>query len=242
MTKSVGTWWIKSGMNDRKKEAESFGAVLSWLPSFMWTLNLGESDLLKKDFIETQNYQEKVDRVDLMYMSSHGSYDPDDSSTWGHAFCTSDGVVTCADSIDWGKEDLEYFTSHACKLLYHSSANSVGRWIPAFKRLHYMFGFHTISNSGTSQHDRGGKFAMYAALHLFIPSLSSIFGLKLPLRTAWKKTCVETEGSSIKWAYMRADGETIAGQKVNTYNETLEIAEPNDPAQNREFYVASGGC
>lgn len=237
MAKNVGTWWIKSGLDDRRKEAQSFGEVLEILSSFNWTQDHGDSNVLKKDFVETPSYTEKVDQVDMMYMSSHGSYDPDDSSTWGHAFCAWDGTIKTSNSIDWGKVDLEYFSSHACKLLYHSSSNSVGRWIPAFKRLHYMFGFHTVSHSGSSQKNRGGKFAMSMAWHLLFP-----FGGPNKLRTAWKKACIETEGSSVKWAYLRANGKTSGGVWVNTYNEILETGEPNDPITDRAFYTSKGSC
>lgn len=241
MAKRVGTWWIKDGWDQRRKEAQSLGEVLEILSSFDWSQDHGDSNVLKKDFVETADYAEKIDRVDIMYMSSHGNYDPDDSSTWGHAFNVWGGTVNAANTIDWGKSDLEYFSSHACKLLYHTSSNSVGRWINAFKRLHYMFGFHTVSHSGSSQEDRGAKFGLYAAFHLFFPFFP-FFGTSYKLRTAWKKACCETEGSSVKWAYLRANGNTSSGTWVNTYNERLETSEPKDPINNREFWTAKGTC
>ncbi len=236
--KRVGTWWIKDGLDARRAEAQGFGEVLELLSSFDWTQDHGDANVLKKDFVETADYSEKVDQVDLMFMCSHGVYDPDDSSTWGHAFATSSGSVSSGDTIKWGKWDLEYFSSHACRLLYHSSGNSVGRWISAFKRLHYMFGFHTPSYSGTTQKKRGSKFAVYAALHLFFPWFFSGY----TLRAAWKKANVEVEGSSVKWAYLRASGKTSSGQWVSTYNEKLQTAEPKDPVKNRTFYTSKGSC
>jgi hypothetical protein len=243
MAQRVGTWWIKDGRDERRKEAQGFGDVLANLSSFSWTQDHGDSAVVKNDFVETAGHAEKVDEVDLMYMSSHGSYNPDDASTWGHAFSVSDGTVRTSDAIDWGKNDLEIFSSHACKLLYHSTSNSVGRWIAAFKRLHYMFGFHTVSNSGKDQEERGEKFAAYAAWHLFFPS-GFMFGPdSYTLRAAWKKACCETEGSSVKWAYLRANGRPYAGGPwVNTYNERLEASEPNDPVVEREFWTAKGSC
>jgi len=239
VTKKVGTWWIKDGLDDRRKEAQGFGEVLDCLSSFVWSEDHGDNHVLKKDFVETADYTEKVDTVDIMYMSSHGAYISKVSSTWGHAFSTSDGTVNSSDSIDWGKQDLEYFSSHACKLLYSSSTNPISRWIPAFKKLHYMFGFHTESHSGKEQKDRGRRFAIYAAWHLFFPGGWSN---SYPLRKAWKKACVETEGHSAKWAYLRANGETSGGTKVDTYNERLEREEPNDPVNNRVFAAANGSC
>ena len=92
--KRVGTWWIKDGLDARRIEAQGFGEVLELLSAFDWTQDHGNENVLKKDFVETSNYSEKVDKVDIMFMCSHGVYDPDDSSTWGHAFATSGGSVT----------------------------------------------------------------------------------------------------------------------------------------------------
>lgn len=242
MAKRVGSWWIKDGLDDRRKEAQGFADVLDNLSSFDWTQDHGDSGVLRKDFVETAGYTEKVDQVDMMYISSHGIYTDGVPSTYGGAFSAWDGSVRTSDTIDWGKSDLEYFASHACKLLYHSSSNSVGRWIPAFERLHYMFGFHTDSHSGKNQRDRGSKFGLYAAWHLFYPSGIPFFPSSYKLRIAWKKACVETEGSSVKWAYLRANGNTSGGTWVNTYNEKLEVSEPNDPTTGREFFTAKGSC
>lgn len=242
MAKRVGTWWIKDGVDDRRKEAQGFGDVLENLSSFTWTEDHGDSNVLRKDFVETASYTEKVDEVDMMYMSSHGSYTTGDSSTYGRGFSVWGNTVWKSDSIDWGKNDLEYFATHACRLLYHSSSNSVGRWAQAFKRLHYMFGFHTDSHSGKNQKKRGKKFGTYAAAHLFFPAGLPFSIGPYKIRKAWKKACVETEGSSVKWAYLRANGNTSGGTWVDTYNERLEISEPNDPVNNRDFYTAKGSC
>ncbi|MBU7030801.1 MAG: hypothetical protein HXS48_27965 [Theionarchaea archaeon] len=237
MAKRVGTWWIRDGLNERRDEAQGFGKLLEGLSSFDWTQDRGDAQVVKKDFVETSGYSEKVDHVDVMFMCSHGSYNPGNSSTWGRAFAASDGVIRTSDTIRWGKGDLEHFSSHACRLLYHSPSNSVGRWIPAFERLHYMFGFHTVSYSGTSQKERGSRFALYATFHLWVPFFSGY-----NLRTAWKKANVEVEGSSVKWAYLRANGETSSGVLVNTYNEKLGPYEPRDPVEKRTFWTARGSC
>ena len=242
MAKRVGTWWIKDGVDDRRKEAQGLGDILNNLSSFSWTQDHGDSNVKRKDFVETASYTEKVDEVDILYLSTHGSYDKDDSSTWGHAFNVWDGKVRPTNAIDWGKNDLEYFSTHACKLLYHTSNNSVGRWIAAFKRLHYMFGFHTVSHSGKNQKDRGSKFGMYAGWHLFFPPGLPFFQRSYKIRSAWKKACCETEGSSVRSAYVRANGNTTGGTWVDTYNERLEISEPNDPVNNRQFWTANGSC
>lgn len=148
-----------------------------------------------------------------MFMCSHGVYNDKDSSTWGRTFATSSGNVSVSDSIEWGQNDLEIFSSHACKLLYHSSSNTVWRWESAFKRLHYMFGFHTVSYSGKGQRDRGKKFASNAVAHII---LKLALGIQIPgmtLREAWKKANIEVEDSSVKWAYLHSNSKMSADHR-----------------------------
>ena len=166
-------------------------------------------------------------------MSSHGNT---------NAFSVWDGDVSTSDTIRFGKGDLEIFATHACYLLYHSSSNSVGRWIPAFERLHYMFGFHNSSYSGGGQNSRGEYFAMYAAYLYYI--FGGIFGdaFSYTLRETWRKANVLVEGSNVEWAYLRCTGQDSSGNSANTYNEKLRISEPNDPTHNRSFYTARGTC
>ena len=128
--------------------------------------------------------------------------------------------------------------TNACKLLEHTSSNSVGRWIPAFDRLHYMCGFHNSSYSGGGQNARGTYFAMYAA---YLHHLFGIFGQD-PVRVAWKKANVLVEGSNVQWAYLRCTGTTESGSSANTYNEKLTKSEPIDPTHNRTFWTARGSC
>ena len=87
----------------------------------------------------------RSDSVDAMQMSSHG---------WTDGFLVWGGSVTTSEAVDFGKSDLEIFATHACNLLEHSSSNSVGRWIPAFDRLHYLLGFHNSSYSGLTRYAR----------------------------------------------------------------------------------------
>jgi hypothetical protein len=162
-------------------------------------------------------------------MSSHG---------WSGGFATSDGWVRTSDAIDFGEEDLEVFATHACKLLRHTSSDSVGRWINAFERLHYMLGFHSNSFSGGGQDARGSYFAWYAA----IGSFGLFGGGALPIRRAWDKANTLVEGSNVEWAYLRCDGTDRQGNPANTYNERLLPNEPVDPVRDRTFWTARGTC
>ncbi len=229
MARTLGSWWIKDGIDGRRIEAQGFASLLDGLSGFDWTEDHGDSDVLEKDFVETPNWTERVDNVDAVMMSSHGN--PNSFSVWN-------GSVSTSDTVKLGKSDLEIFATHACSLLEHTPTNSVGRWIPAFDRLHYMFGFHTSSYSGGGQNPRGTYFAMYAAwLHAVLP-----FFPQYTLRESWKKANILVEGSDVEWAYLRCTGTDAGGNPADTYNETLDPAEPRDPTANRSFWTARGSC
>ena len=230
MARELGSWWIKDGLDGRRKEAQYFASLLSPLSGFSWAEDHGDSNVLEKDFVETSGYTEKVDTVDAVMMSSHGN---------PNSFSVSDGSVSTSDTIRFGKGDLEIFATHACKLLEHTSSNSVGRWIPAFERLHYMFGFYNSSYSGGAQDNRGLYFAYYAAFLYYITG--GLIG-NYTLRYAWKKANILVESSSVKWAYLRCTGKTSGGSSANTYNEKLRSGETNDPTTDRSFWTASGNC
>jgi hypothetical protein len=224
MARRIGSWWIKDGIDGRRIEAQGFASLLDTLPGLEWTEDHGDSAVLEKDFVETANYTEKVDTVDALQMSSHGN---------PNAFSVSNGSVSTSDTIQFGKSDLEIFATHACELLEHTSTDSVGRWCPAFSRLHYMCGFHNSSYSGGGQNSRGTYFAMYAA---WLHSVCSFFP-QYTVREAWATANILVEGSDVEWAYLRATGDG-----ANTYNEFLTPGEPADPTANRTFWTAHGSC
>jgi len=226
MVKRVGSWWIKDGVDGRRMEAEGFASMLGIRPQFDWTENHGDSSVLESDFVTTSGATQRSDSVDALQMSSHGN--PNEFLVWG-------GSVAASEAIDFGKSDLEFFATHACDLLEHSASNSVGRWIPAFKRLHYMLGFHNSSHSGGGQDSRGTWFALYAAYLFYGPPLFLPFDM--PVREAWAEANEIVEGSDVRWAYLRAET-----GNAPTYNERLREAEPTDPMTNRIFWTENGTC
>jgi Family of unknown function (DUF6345) len=224
MARTLGSWWIRDGIDGRRQEAQGFASLLGGVSGFAWTEDHGESDVLRKDFVETASYTEKVDNVDALQMSSHGN---------PNGFAVSDGFVSTSDTIRFGKVDLEIFATHACELLEHTPTNSVGRWCGAFDRLHYMCGFHNNSHSGGGQNGRGTWFAMYAA---WMHAVFSFFP-QYTVRESWAMANIIVEGSDVQWAYLRATGDG-----ANTYNELLTPSEPADPTTNRTFWTAHGSC
>lgn len=121
MARTIGSWWIKDGIDGRRIEAQGFASLLDTLSGFDWIEDHGDSGVLEKDFVETANYMEKVDKVDALQMSSHGN---------PNAFSVSVWSVSTSDTVRFGKADLEIFATHACDLLKHTSTNSVGRCPP----------------------------------------------------------------------------------------------------------------
>lgn len=227
MPKYVGSWWIKDGIDGRRLEAEGFASTLGSLAEFSWTQNHGDSGVVESDFVVTAGGVERSDSVDALQMSSHGN---------SSGFSVWDGSVTTSDSVDFGHQDLEFFATHACKLLEHTSSNSVGRWIPAFERLHYMLGFHNSSYSGGGQNSRGSWFAIYAAWLYYSPS-AFLFQVDMPVREAWAEANEIVESSAVDWAYLRAS--TAAAP---TYHERLRESESPDPTGSRSFWTARGTC
>lgn len=224
MVRRVGSWWIKDGIEGRRTEAVGFASLLGSLPQFDWTENHGDSAVAKGHFAVVGGVSRRSDDVDALQMSSHGS--PNGFSVWG-------GSVTTSDTVDFGFGDLEYFATHACQLVRHDASHNVGRWIPAFERLHYMLGFHTNSYSG-GQDARGQWFAIYAAW--FHYALGGWWP-DLPVREAWAEANEIVEGSNVQWGYLRAEA-----PNVPTYQARMRAAEPTDPVSGRSFRTARGTC
>jgi Family of unknown function (DUF6345) len=220
VARRVGTCWIKDGIDGRRTEAQGFGSRLDGLAEFAWTEDHGDAGVVAKDLVDNAS----SDSVAALVLASHGS--PSGFAAW-------DGFVSTHDAVDFGKSDLEVFASQAGALLEHTPENSVGRWIPAFERLHHMFGFHTTPYSGGGQDPRGALFAGYAAwLHY---TLGGVFDM--PVREAWIEANELVEGPDVEWAYLR-----VSGAESNTYHERLRAEELAGPGSDRVFHTARGSC
>lgn len=220
MARRIGSWWIRDGLDGHRAEAQGFGSLLDRLPGFDWSEDHGDDSVVEKDFVDCPSSTHCRDSVAAMIMSTSGS---------PHGFAVSDGYVSTVDAGSFGKTDLEVLATRACGLLEHTPDNPVGRWIPAFERLHYMLGFHTAAYSGGGQDARGAVFAGYAA------ALHATFAgtFDLPVREAWAEANEIVEDTDVEWAYLRAG---------DTYAERLQGAESTGPEADRTFYIARGSC
>ncbi|MDB6002537.1 MAG: hypothetical protein JWP52_4236 [Rhizobacter sp.] len=53
MARTIGSWWMKDGIDGRRIEAQGFASLLNGLPGFDWTVDKGDAAVIEKDFVET---------------------------------------------------------------------------------------------------------------------------------------------------------------------------------------------
>ena len=155
-------------------EAGVWGGVWAWEEDFKYETAPGGG----KDY-------KWVDAVDLCYYTNHGN---------PNGFCFNshhDDEFLHYSEARWGDQDLEWIVLDACRCLrlVHDGKSVWARWGPAFRGLHYIFGFDTVAHDSPS---RGELFATYISLGFTI-------------RQAWIKACQDTEPSSVWTAYLRAE-------------------------------------
>ena len=202
---TIGIEWVnkyhgRAGLRDlsnNDENARGFYYTLHGIREFQW----------QNDWAWDQDFEEKyagaptagtdqfyADNVDICFFSGHGS--PSAALFGVTQYDDGDAKHT---ELRLGNRQLEWIIFDACEVLRFDNWAVFSRWgWPVFKGLHYILGFHTITNDRTS---RGRKFA---------ERLNS--GWRT--RTAWIRACEETEGSSVRWAYLRA-----GTSNANTFND-----------------------
>lgn len=143
-----------------------------------------------------------VDNVDIVFFAGHGS---PNGAFFGRSD-RDDGQAKPTE-VRWGDKDLEWIAFHACQTLYHSSSNNVfNRWRKAFQGLHYILGFRTVAwTCGTTL---GKRFAQ-------------LLNAGWRVRDAWIRASIESQPSSTRTAYLRADVYKGGSKLTNTYNDHL---------------------
>jgi hypothetical protein len=169
--------------------AKGFYDTLEGVKSFFW-----QDDLAWDQDFETSGLgsptagtdQTYADNVDICYFCGHGSRNGPFFGVANH----DDGEAKPTE-VRLGEWDLEWMIFDCCETLAYDNGAVFQRWgWPVFRGLHYIFAFETVSYSVT---ERGKRFAQK-------------LNQGLTVRDAWISACIETEGPSTLWAYIRAEG------------------------------------
>jgi uncharacterized protein DUF6345 len=221
---TIGIEWVldyhgSGNLSNTRAQAEGLYNTLSGVRSF----NFGNDLAWDQDFEEqgvgspvTGDDAVWVDNVDIAFFSGHGN-------SSGVSFGRKDRDDGAAKNTDvrWGNKRLKWIALDACEVLQWPGV--FDRWRNAFRGLHYMLGFHTLS----SDESKRGRY--------FAENLNKGWSV----RNAWIRACQDTEGSHREWAYLRADG---AG--TDTFNDHWigkGFVSP-DPSNPTSLFYLRGSC
>jgi Family of unknown function (DUF6345) len=129
-----------------------------------------------------------ADNVHFAFFAGHGG-----SGAFYFGSQTDDHQMAAEDA-HWGDGILNWVVLHACLTMRANFEWSV--WCDAFRGLHAMFGFHTITEGSTPP--LGSRFAFWASLQL-------PFEGPLDLRAAWRLACSECFDGSVENAVIYAN-------------------------------------
>ncbi|ADI14067.1 DUF6345 domain-containing protein [Truepera radiovictrix] len=148
-----------------------------------------ESDF--KDPSRGGNDRAYVDDVDITFYTGHA-----DGNGFTFPGANDDGFLEYTDAV-WGERDLEWLVIAACGPLQETEGglSHVQRWGPAFRGLHQMLAYATVSFDNTSE----GR--ILAENLLGIRILWFDLGAKM-VRQAWVEAATQTQPSSVTWAIM----------------------------------------
>ncbi|MCF2146847.1 SprB repeat-containing protein [Desmonostoc muscorum LEGE 12446] len=166
----------------------------------------GDFSAWERDFKESTlggNDRNYVDDVDLVFYTGHANGN-------GFTFSSSqdDGFLDIPSEGRWGDRDLEWIILAACGPLQAVEGGvSISRLFPAFKGLHILNGYSTVSNDNT---DEGRLFANYILRSPFLWWFNP-----LKIREAWAQTAVDVQPSSVYYGFMGVYG----SGGVSSYND-----------------------
>jgi hypothetical protein len=192
---TIGVEWVNlyhgrpglADLSNNDENARGFYNTLSGTRQF----DYGNDSAWDRDFEEQGvgsppqgTDQLYADNVDIVFFSGHGG-----------AYSFHFGITTLDDGdarntdIRLGNRQCEWIVLDACQCLEWNGGAVFNAWQPAFAGLHYILGFHTTTSDSA---ERGTRFAQK-------------LNAGMRVRDAWINACIETEGSSTDWAYLRAD-------------------------------------
>ncbi|WP_434450381.1 DUF6345 domain-containing protein [Lentzea sp. E54] len=169
-------------------EANNHGIprAFSWLDHNAW-----ESDFKDPVFPGGQDTY-WADDVDLTYWQGHGS-----GTGFYFTGCSNHNDTKLANTeARWGNNDVEWMSLFTCLILQDSAGgqNWAQRWGQAFRGLHQINSFTTISYNSANH---GGKFGHYMWRSPFL-----WWNNPMKVRQAWAQASIDTQPASVRWATM----------------------------------------
>jgi hypothetical protein len=158
---------------------------------FFWAdTNAWERDF-KEPGIGSGQDSSYADDVDIAFYTGH-------ASETGFAFSNTthdDGTMSDTEAR-WGNSDLEWLTLAACLILNRANVGGdwAARWGGSFQGLHFILSYATVSNDNTIE---GDHFANYMTRTPFL-----WWNNPMKVRDAWVQTAIDSQPSSVTWAYM----------------------------------------
>ncbi|SDH41587.1 hypothetical protein SAMN05216553_12158 [Lentzea fradiae] len=158
----------------------------SWLDHNAW-----ESDFKDPVFPGGQDTY-WADDVDLTYWQGHGS-----GTGFYFTGCSSHNDTKLANTeARWGNNDVEWMSLFTCLILENTTGGQswAQRWGQAFRGLHQINSFTTISYNSANH---GGKFGHYMWRSPFL-----WWNQPMKVRDAWAQASIDTQPASVRWATM----------------------------------------
>lgn len=223
---TIGIEWVNkyngyaSDLHNNDDNAKGFYTTLDGIREFDW----GDDNAWDQDFEEKNvgsppagTDEIYADNVDICFFSGHGS---PSGPSFGRRD-RDDGRARFTE-LKLGNRQLEWIIFDACQVLNEDGV--FDRWVRTFHGLHYILGFH----SNTSDSPRRGR--------VFAENLNRGW----TVREAWIRACEETEGSSVEWAYLRADSPGTDTYNDHWWGKGYVSPDPN-PDDSTLFY-GRGSC
>lgn len=197
---TIGTIWVQSYKGNAADLKKSKNQVLYFQRELGLPLGfeLGDDAATDVELEEAGlnsatplgNDLNRVEKVDLVYFSGHGS-------SVGPRFggLTSDDGTARNTEVKWGNGNvLKWVVLDCCFALHTAStasptgADTITRWRGAFAGVHQIFGFRTQC---ADEQSRGAAFAEHMREGTSV-------------RQAWINACEESEPGTTRWALLRA--------------------------------------
>ncbi|WP_112271275.1 DUF6345 domain-containing protein [Lentzea terrae] len=182
---------------DAEAGAHGINRNFKWLDQNAW-----ESDF-KDPMFAGGDDNDWADDVDMTYWQGHGS-----GTGFYFTGCSNHNDTKLANTdARWGQEDVEWMSLFTCLILEDVTGgqNWAQRWGQAFRGLHQINSFTTISYNSSNH---GGKFGHYMWRNPFL-----WWNKPMKVRDAWAQASIDTQPAEVRWAtmgvYKYATGEYV---------------------------------